>query len=173
MAVACGVKTSLTRDLNSSIIWSVTSPPFSLASDFCREPRWSIAAAAITPRSLDTFLSPASLPGVSFMRVLLGVRMDECLERIIVNQGKGNTASGSPLKSSGRYERRGSLSRGQADGLSASSTTSAPCKLLLINGLESSSCESVQAGHSKCPSLHPDSGRCSEKDWWPTLTGRW
>jgi hypothetical protein len=27
-----------------------------------------MAAAAITPRSFDTFLRPANLPGVSFMR---------------------------------------------------------------------------------------------------------
>ena len=39
MALAWGVNTSVTSDLNSSIIASVTSPPFSLASDFCKEPR--------------------------------------------------------------------------------------------------------------------------------------
>src|ERR1700722_17220711 len=71
MAEACGVRTSVTRILNSSIMASVISPPFSLASDFCREPRWSMAAAAMTPRSFETFLRPASLPGVSFMRFLL------------------------------------------------------------------------------------------------------
>ncbi len=87
--VACGVRTSVTSDLNSSIIASVISPPFSLASDFCSEPRWSMAAAAITPRlSFETFLSPASLPGVSFMRFLLERMRDECLELpIIVNHG--------------------------------------------------------------------------------------
>src|ERR1700704_6132115 len=67
MALAWGVSTSVTSVLNSSIIASVTSPPFSLASDFCNEPRWSMAAAAITPRSFDTALSPFSFPGVSFM----------------------------------------------------------------------------------------------------------
>src|SRR6185437_7732540 len=67
MAVAWGVRTSVTSDLNSSISASPILPPFSLASDFCNDPRWSMAAAAITPRSFDTFLSPASLPGVSFI----------------------------------------------------------------------------------------------------------
>ena len=69
--MACGVRTSLTRILNSSIMASEISAPFSLARDFCREPRWSIAAAAMMPRSLETFLRPASLPGVSFMGILL------------------------------------------------------------------------------------------------------
>src|SRR5262245_47868826 len=41
---------------------SPTSPPLSLASAFCSEPRWSIAAAAITPRSFETAFMPASLP---------------------------------------------------------------------------------------------------------------
>src|SRR5436309_15741258 len=67
MALACGVRTSVTSDLNSSIMASVMSPPFSLARDFCREPRWSIAAAAITPRLSDTRCNPASFPGVSFI----------------------------------------------------------------------------------------------------------
>jgi hypothetical protein len=56
----------VTRDLNSSISWSPTSAPFSFARDFFREPRWSIAAAAMTPRSFDTAFMPASLPGVIF-----------------------------------------------------------------------------------------------------------
>ena len=38
-AEAWGVNTSVTRILNSSIMASETSPPFSLARDFCREPR--------------------------------------------------------------------------------------------------------------------------------------
>ncbi len=71
MALACGVSTSVTSVLNSSIMASATSPPFSLASDFCSEPRWSMAAAAITPRSFDTAFIPASLPGVIFMSRLL------------------------------------------------------------------------------------------------------
>src|ERR1035441_9696068 len=92
MAVACGVRTSLTRILNSSIMASVISPPFSLASDFCREPRWSMAAAAMMPRSFETFLRPASLPGVSFMRILLNTNEDECLEVLsIVNQRAGES----------------------------------------------------------------------------------
>jgi hypothetical protein len=47
------------------------SPPRSLASDFCSEPRWSMAAAAITPRASETDLRPASFPGVSFMGVVV------------------------------------------------------------------------------------------------------
>src|SRR5271155_3995246 len=73
MALAWGVKTSVTSVLNSSIMASLTSPPFSLARDFCSEPRWSIAAAAITPRSFDTAFRPASLPGVSFIKPPIAV----------------------------------------------------------------------------------------------------
>jgi hypothetical protein len=46
---------------------SLISPPFSLAKDFCNDPRWSMAAAAITPRLSDTRCRPASFPGVSFI----------------------------------------------------------------------------------------------------------
>src|SRR5260370_42418043 len=67
MALACGVRTSLTKILNSSIMVSETAEPFSLARDFCREPRWSIAAAAITPRSFDTAFIPESLPVAIFI----------------------------------------------------------------------------------------------------------
>src|SRR5260221_8704401 len=66
IALACCVSTSVTRILNSSISWSPTLPPRSLASAFCSDPRWSIAAAAITPRVSDTAFMPASLPGVIF-----------------------------------------------------------------------------------------------------------
>src|SRR5687768_11072067 len=66
IALACCVSTSVTRILNSSISWSPTLPPRSLASAFFSDPRWSIAAAAITPRSLETAFMPASLPGVIF-----------------------------------------------------------------------------------------------------------
>src|ERR1051326_2048340 len=70
MALAWGVRTSVTMALNSSIIGRVTSLPFSLASAFFSEPRWSMAAAAITPRSFDTAFMPASLPGVMFIQIL-------------------------------------------------------------------------------------------------------
>src|SRR5215472_11987769 len=53
-------------DLNSSIMELGTSDPFSLARAFCSDPRWSMAAAAITPRLLETAFIPASFPGVSF-----------------------------------------------------------------------------------------------------------
>ena len=42
-----------------------------LAIDFCSEPRWSMAAAAMTPRVFDTAFSPASFPGVKVIRRLL------------------------------------------------------------------------------------------------------
>src|SRR5581483_2711546 len=67
IALAWGVRTSVTRDLNSSISLSPTAEPFSFASDFCSEPRWSMAAAAITPRLSDTRCKPASFPGVNFI----------------------------------------------------------------------------------------------------------
>jgi hypothetical protein len=44
--------------------------PFSFARDFFSDPRWSMAAAAITLRELETALSPASFPGVIFMVLL-------------------------------------------------------------------------------------------------------
>src|ERR1035438_7456420 len=65
MALACGVRTSLTSVLNSSIMASETAEPFSLARDFCSEPRWSMAAAAITPCAFETAFIPASLPGAT------------------------------------------------------------------------------------------------------------
>src|SRR5215204_2920996 len=68
IALACCVSTSVTWILKSSMSWSVTSPPRSFASDFFREPRWSIAAAAMTPRASATAFMPASLPGVIFIR---------------------------------------------------------------------------------------------------------
>src|SRR3954468_15999864 len=73
MALACGVKTSVTIDLNSSSIDELTSAPFSLANAFCNDPRWSMAAAAITPRLSETAFIPASFPGVSFTVVLLDI----------------------------------------------------------------------------------------------------
>src|SRR5579859_211034 len=67
IALAWGVSTSLTIALNSSIMAELISAPFSLASDFCSDPRWSMAAAAITPRWLETAFIPASFPGVRFI----------------------------------------------------------------------------------------------------------
>src|SRR6266404_5622436 len=49
--------------------WRETSAPFSLASAFFSDPRWSMAAAAITPRAFETAFMPASFPGLSFIRV--------------------------------------------------------------------------------------------------------
>src|SRR6266545_3923095 len=37
--------------------------PLALAMDFCRLPRWSIAAAAITPASLERFFRYLIFPG--------------------------------------------------------------------------------------------------------------
>ena len=50
--MACGVRIFDTATLNSDIISGVTafgSTPFALAIDFCKLPRWSIAAAAMIP----------------------------------------------------------------------------------------------------------------------------
>src|SRR5687767_3911861 len=69
IALACCVSTSVTRILNSSISRSPTSDPRSFASDFLSEPRWSMAAAAMTPRSSETAFIPASFPGVIFTRL--------------------------------------------------------------------------------------------------------
>ena len=50
MAEAWRVRTSVTWILNSSRSWALAAAPRSLARDFCRDPRWSMAAAAMTPR---------------------------------------------------------------------------------------------------------------------------
>ena len=60
-----------TAVLNSDIICGViaeVSTPFSLAKDFCSDPRWSIAAAAMTPFESATALIPFNLPAVIFNR---------------------------------------------------------------------------------------------------------
>src|SRR6185312_17007618 len=81
MALACGVRTSVTIDLNSSSIDVLTSAPFSLANAFCSDPRWSMAAAAMTPRLSETAFIPANFPGVSFTVVLLSQScfLSQCL----------------------------------------------------------------------------------------------
>jgi len=74
MALACGVNTLLTTTLNSLImagVISFTSTPRADARDFCRLPRWSIAAAAITPRSLDSAFIRLSFPSESSMRNII------------------------------------------------------------------------------------------------------
>src|SRR5450432_1016536 len=54
-----------------------------------------MAAAAITPRSLETFLRPASLPGVSFMRILLMCADGmNAVEQTIVNHAGGRDVIG-------------------------------------------------------------------------------
>ncbi len=61
-----------TACLNSDIISGVTaflSMPFSLAIELISEPRWSIAAAAITPRSLETAFMPFCFPAVTFIEM--------------------------------------------------------------------------------------------------------
>src|SRR5512146_1006575 len=94
MALAWGVSTSVTSDLNSSMSRSLTSAPFSLASDFFSEPRWSIAAAAITPCSVDTFLSPDNFPGVSFTTTPpLELRMTNYKRVILYDGQQGNFRS--------------------------------------------------------------------------------
>ncbi len=53
--------------LESSRSWPSATAPRSLASDFWSDPRWSMAAAAMTPRWSETAFRPASFPGVSFI----------------------------------------------------------------------------------------------------------
>src|ERR1039458_10225404 len=67
-----------------------------------------MAAAAMMPRSFETFLRPASLPGVSFMRILLNTNEDECLEALnIVNQGSRKSGvSGLNTGQNSGYESR-------------------------------------------------------------------
>ena len=63
--MACGVRTSYTAILNSDIISGVTalaSTPLALAIDFCKLPRWSIAAAAMIPSSFDSAFMCFNLP---------------------------------------------------------------------------------------------------------------
>ena len=63
----------MTATLNSLIIAGViswTSTPRATASDFCRLPRWSMAAAAMMPRSLESAFMRFNLPAESFMRIL-------------------------------------------------------------------------------------------------------
>jgi hypothetical protein len=48
---------------------SPTAPPRSFASAFCSDPRWSIAAAAMTPRPSETAFIPESFPGVIFTEI--------------------------------------------------------------------------------------------------------
>ncbi len=73
MALACGVRMRLTASLNSAIICGVTaflSTPFSLAMALINDPRWSMAAAAITPRESATALRPFCFPGLIFIPAL-------------------------------------------------------------------------------------------------------
>jgi hypothetical protein len=49
---------------------SLTSAPFSLLRAFFNDPRWSMAAAAITPRWSDTAFMPASFPGLNLIGIL-------------------------------------------------------------------------------------------------------
>jgi hypothetical protein len=43
---------ALNSDIMASVIWS-SATPFSFASDFFSDPRWSIAAAAMTPCAFE------------------------------------------------------------------------------------------------------------------------
>ena len=57
VALACGVRIFETATLNSVIISGVTWPvgmPLPAAMAFCKLPRWSIAAAAMTPFLFDS-----------------------------------------------------------------------------------------------------------------------
>jgi hypothetical protein len=65
IALACGVRTLETTTLNSliiSVVICLISTPRATASDFCRLPRWSMAAAAMMPRSFDSAFMRRSFP---------------------------------------------------------------------------------------------------------------
>ena len=62
MAVECLVSTAVTAFLNCTRSSGVVAAPRALAMDFSSDPRWSIAAAAITPFSSAQALMPANLP---------------------------------------------------------------------------------------------------------------
>src|ERR1017187_4696644 len=69
MALACGVRMRLTATLNSLIIAGViwcTSTPRTVDRAFCRLPRWSMAVAAMTPRSLASAFMRFILPADRF-----------------------------------------------------------------------------------------------------------
>src|ERR1700730_6416366 len=85
MAEACLVRTEVTRVLKTSRSWASAAAPRSLARDFWREPRWSMAAAAMTPRSSETAFSPASFPGVNF-----SFSIGACLLRLLIYVCRGS-----------------------------------------------------------------------------------
>src|SRR2546429_4968377 len=86
MAEACLVRTLVTRVLNSSRSCASAAAPRSLARAFWSEPRWSMAAAAITPRWSETAFSPASFPGVNFsIGACLLRALILCLPRVILH----------------------------------------------------------------------------------------
>ena len=92
MALACGVRIFVTAVLKSAIISYVIcflSTPFACASDFCRLPRWSIAAAAIMPFSLASAFMCFSLPSdnVTINALSLAVYRTALLERALLSSG--------------------------------------------------------------------------------------
>src|ERR1700733_14382203 len=76
IAVACGVRILDTATLNSDIISGVTafaSTPFALAIDFCKLPRWSIAAAAMIPSLFESAFMCFNLPAERDMLFILAI----------------------------------------------------------------------------------------------------
>src|ERR1019366_2199214 len=74
MALACGVRMRLTAVLNSLIMAGViswTSTPRTVDRAFCRLPRWSMAMAAMTPRSLASAFMRFILPADNTTGVIM------------------------------------------------------------------------------------------------------
>src|ERR1700722_16325587 len=76
IALACGVSTLVTEVLNSLIISGVISflsTPRADARDFCKLPRWSMAAAAMMPAWFESAFMGFHLPPDNFIQTLLQV----------------------------------------------------------------------------------------------------
>src|SRR5437660_6862211 len=74
IALAWVVIARLTATLNSLMmagVMSLTSTPREVASAFCKLPRWSMAAAAMMPRSLDRAFMRFNLPAEGFMVTIM------------------------------------------------------------------------------------------------------
>src|ERR1017187_2805094 len=103
MALACGVRMRLTATLNSLIIAGViscTSTPRAVESAFCRLPRWSMAAAAMTPRSLASAVMRFILPADRFTGLLWHARGAPA--SVHVSEGAPGPAGGSEERRVGK-----------------------------------------------------------------------
>ena len=93
MAEACGVNTRVTAVLNSDIISGVTaftSTPLAVAIDFCKLPRWSIAAAAMIPLSFERAFRCFNFPGERDIFTSVNRQLPNSLvgQRILARDGR-------------------------------------------------------------------------------------